>query len=536
MNELASVALKSTAVLGAAFLTAWVLRRRSAAARHLVWTAAFAALLALPLLSAWLPALPVPALVSESLVFRVTALVPDSLVFRTTAAASPAPATSEPRNFYWPWTLSLLWAAGAAVSLTRMAVGGVALRRMRRAARPAEVPDLLDLGRRLGIDHSVEVVETAPGTMPMTFGLFRPVVVLPAEAREWTEERRRLVLLHELAHVRRGDAGMHLLARAALALHWWNPLAWAAWREFLKERERAADDLVLNAGAGPAEYAGHLLEIARYSTAGYPAVAMARRPQLEGRLRAIMDAGRNRNAPRWAGAFACALLAAGAVAPLAALQLQADNAPSLINDGIEALRKLNYEQAFERLQRAGAQDPSLSPAATMWMAVARERQSRDDDADALYHRALAVADASSSEAATIMELHARLLGRLVRIEEAASLEKRASAVRKARAEPRPDDPGVYTMGPGITPPRLLSKVEPQYTEDARLARYEGTVVLSVEVAPDGRAHNPRILRGLGLGLNEQAIAAVQQWQFQPGLKDGQPVTVRATIEVNYRLY
>ena len=134
--------------------------------------------------------------------------------------------------------------------------------------------------------------------MPMTFGVFRPTVLLPAGASEWSPERLRVVLLHELAHVRRGDVAMHLLARTALALYWWNPLAWFAWREFLKERERATDDLVLHAGARASDYAGHLLEVARTlqpaPATAWAAIAMARRSELEGRLVAILDSGVNR--------------------------------------------------------------------------------------------------------------------------------------------------------------------------------------------------------------------------------------------------
>ena len=106
------------------------------------------------------------------------------------------------------------------------------------------------------------------------------------------------MLLHELAHVRRGDVAMHLLARTALALYWWNPLAWFAWREFLKERERATDDLVLHAGARASDYAGHLLEVARTlqpaPATAWAAIAMARRSQFEGRLIAILDSGVDR--------------------------------------------------------------------------------------------------------------------------------------------------------------------------------------------------------------------------------------------------
>jgi TonB family protein len=95
--------------------------------------------------------------------------------------------------------------------------------------------------------------------------------------------------------------------------------------------------------------------------------------------------------------------------------------------------------------------------------------------------------------------------------------------------------GVYKVGGGVTAPQLLHKVEPEYSEEARKAKYQGTVLLYIEVSPDGRATNIRVARSLGLGLDEKAIEAVKQWKFKPGAKNGTPVTVAATIEVNFRL-
>ena len=95
--------------------------------------------------------------------------------------------------------------------------------------------------------------------------------------------------------------------------------------------------------------------------------------------------------------------------------------------------------------------------------------------------------------------------------------------------------GVYKVGGGVTAPSLLYKVEPEYSEEARKAKYQGVVVLYVEVDPSGKAVNPRVVRSLGLGLDEKAIEAVRKWKFRPGYKDGKPVTVAATIEVNFRL-
>jgi len=95
--------------------------------------------------------------------------------------------------------------------------------------------------------------------------------------------------------------------------------------------------------------------------------------------------------------------------------------------------------------------------------------------------------------------------------------------------------GVFKVGGGVTAPALLYKVEPEYSEEARKAKYQGTVILYVEVDPTGKAVNARIMRSLGLGLDEKAIEAVKKWKFKPGYKDGKPVTVAATIEVNFRL-
>jgi TonB family protein len=95
--------------------------------------------------------------------------------------------------------------------------------------------------------------------------------------------------------------------------------------------------------------------------------------------------------------------------------------------------------------------------------------------------------------------------------------------------------GVFRVGGGVTAPALLSKVEPEYSEEARKAKYQGTVMLYVEIDANGRAQNMRVLHSLGLGLDEKAMDAVRKWRFKPGTKDGRPVTVIATVEVNFRL-
>ena len=95
--------------------------------------------------------------------------------------------------------------------------------------------------------------------------------------------------------------------------------------------------------------------------------------------------------------------------------------------------------------------------------------------------------------------------------------------------------GVYRVGGGVSQPSVLFKVDPEYSEEARKAKYSGTVMLAVVVDTEGKARDIRVVKSLGMGLDEKAIEAVEKWKFKPGMKGGQPVNVRAQIEVNFRL-
>jgi TonB family protein len=95
--------------------------------------------------------------------------------------------------------------------------------------------------------------------------------------------------------------------------------------------------------------------------------------------------------------------------------------------------------------------------------------------------------------------------------------------------------GVYRVGGGVSAPTVLFKVDPEYSEEARKAKYSGTVLISLIVDTSGKAQNVKVVRSLGLGLDEKAMEAVYKWKFKPGMKGGQPVAVQATIEVNFRL-
>ena len=166
----------------------------------------------------------------------------------------------------------------------------------------------------------------------MTWGVMRPRLLLPETSEAWPEERRRVVLLHELAHAWRWDYATNLLTRLACAVWWFNPLVWMAARRMAAERERACDNIVLNHGANPAEYAEQLLEIAAGLRPGgwaEPAgIAMARPTKLESRLRAILDANRNRAALTRAAVFSALLVLTAILIPVAMMKAAPGQPPA----------------------------------------------------------------------------------------------------------------------------------------------------------------------------------------------------------------
>ncbi|HKD79367.1 MAG TPA: energy transducer TonB [Candidatus Angelobacter sp.] len=97
-------------------------------------------------------------------------------------------------------------------------------------------------------------------------------------------------------------------------------------------------------------------------------------------------------------------------------------------------------------------------------------------------------------------------------------------------------PGIYHVGDGVSPPRAIYTPEPEFSEEARKAKYQGVVVLSIVVGTDGRVHSPQVIRSLGMGLDEKAIEGVKTWKFDPSKKDGRPVAVQMQIEVAFNLY
>jgi beta-lactamase regulating signal transducer with metallopeptidase domain len=327
-----NVLLKGTLILGAAGLALYAFRDTSAAVRHAVWSLALLALLALPALQAVLPSWKVEPLFvtvksqvesfSQGTDFAAesydeecdctcdcndtgssattyagggdTGAVPSG---PTDDAGSPTATTAggDETAAY----LLFLWLLGASMLLGRFAIDAFRVSALTERATRASDDDRA-LARRLaadlGIRRSLRLVVSDELSVPVTHGVLFPVVILPSSASGWTAERKRVVLLHELAHVRRWDYAIHVMIVIACSLYWFNPAVWLAARFSNMEQERACDDQALVGGVRSDVYATHLVEIAGSVVEPSPrgAFAMAHPFSLGTRVKSILARGLNR--------------------------------------------------------------------------------------------------------------------------------------------------------------------------------------------------------------------------------------------------
>ncbi len=393
LRGLVALVVKATVLSGLGLAVLVLMRRESAARRHLALALVLGGLVALPLLElvvpAWYageqvaqishllpvlapvapeapvaprapeaPAAPLAPMASEVPAAPLAPVPPTppaapaalgpvvaAGVLLPGAAVGEAPAPLAPRG-----VLLALWLLGSLGVGGFFVYGRLCVQRWARRADAVTEPEVLDLRldvmNALGIRRHVRFVWAEVAT-PMTWGVLRPVVALPHEAREWTDERLRLVLLHELTHVARFDALSQGFAHTACALFWFNPLVWKAARQLTHERELACDDAVLERGARASSYAQHLLDVARNLRRPLPVpvavLAMARKGELEGRLTAILSTGRRRGGLRRAHTFLASLLVIVLVLPLAAFKPW--EAP-LKNRAVQKLKEALAHNAF----------------------------------------------------------------------------------------------------------------------------------------------------------------------------------------------
>jgi beta-lactamase regulating signal transducer with metallopeptidase domain/HEAT repeat protein len=300
---------KATLILLTALGITVVMQRASAGARHLVWLVTLGTLLVVPAIARWaplrlevLPSVEAPA---------AAAITPD--INSAPVAPSPAPeAAAAPVASYSSagsesildsiaglrgFSLVLvIWMTVVAMLLAWLAWSALAVRRIVSNSHPLDTQDWLvplwEIADRLELEEPPRLLASSDARMPFACGFLKPTIVLPTSSEAWSLDRRRAVLLHELAHVKRRDLVGHTLGRLTCAVYWFHPLVWTAAKQLRSESERACDDLALSCGAKASDYAEHLLDIVtsvKGDATPAVAMAMARRKEFEGRMLAILD-------------------------------------------------------------------------------------------------------------------------------------------------------------------------------------------------------------------------------------------------------
>jgi TonB family protein len=427
--------------------------------------------------------------------------------------------------------------------------------------------------------------------MPLTWGIWRPTVVLPVEAREWSEARLRTVLLHELMHVERRDLLAQTIGQAACCLYWFHPLAWLAARQLKVERERACDDAVVLRGVPAADYAGHLTDLARAlaSNRGWTAgaVTMADMGSLESRVRALLDRRRNRRPLTWraiaAIATAClAVLACSAVTtayaqPAQTAQVSAMEAAQAVPDAAAPAQADTLSEpapAPKPRPAKPADDPVRQPAADAPQATGSLSGAVNDPSGAFVPNARVTAknvDGSSQETAVSdsagnYSFNALLPGeyavevtvpgfkttrvqvtvaggKAMVVNARLALGDVSEMVWVRAARPATAAPAAQTttstrikVGGNVQAAMILKRVQPVYPADLKANGVTGTVMIRALIQKDGTLSELHVMNsGVDPGLVTAAIDAVSQWQYRPTLLNGEPVTVLTNIDISFEL-
>jgi len=298
--------IKSAIVLAAAAFIASLMKKQSAAFRHAVWTAGLIGAMAIPLFTVTLPSW------QTNIVAPVASLVENVMV---------------PLEVLRQAAIGI-WIAGAAAGILLLLYSAGRLAWVAIGAEPVEDArwgQLADEVRRsLGIRRSVRLLQNRTVPFLGTWGILVPRVLLPRDAESWPDDRIRMVLAHELAHIQRHDWVVQVLADAARAIYWFNPVFWLASSRIRRESEHACDDAVVRLGAAGPRYAEELLAMTRAlrreERLRTPILAMAQPSHLEQRLVALLNPTLNRLAATPWAVLVVAGFAVALTLPLAAVR------------------------------------------------------------------------------------------------------------------------------------------------------------------------------------------------------------------------
>jgi beta-lactamase regulating signal transducer with metallopeptidase domain len=580
----------ATLVLALGLIAMLALRRRSAALRHATLTMALVMAALMPAFEWLVPQVPI------GLWRNAATAVSSGMRFTSdTVPAGSVAAATEPsgwRSVSWLAVFVAIWMAGAILASARLIVDFVRLARLKRRCRPVagRLRDLTDtIAREYGIRRHVALLESDGPSLLVTCGVFAPSIIVPAGSPGWTDERSRIVLRHELAHVERHDAAIQIGAELLRIVQWVNPLIWLTCRRLRQESEQACDDAVLSGGVDATDYATQLLDVAKALTGRSIATAhaIANPSTLERRIAAMLHHQRNRAPVGRRGWFVSALAAIGVSISVAAVGVAPQNrvvdvlgqppgvslpatSPVIVSTAVPPSAPARVEPAVNRLQTGAIAGAVLDPSGASLpgaevtltdMQASTALTSRTNASGAFGFRdlppsryELVVRLPGFAPVSNVLTVASGDVWRRTITLPLGSLQETIVIVCGASpAGPfgrllhsiaggafpvlHAQEPTARRVGGEIRPPRKTKDVKP--TCPVVAPAVEATVRLSGRIGIDGLMNDVKRAPSEGgteppNEFTEAAIEAVRQWTFTPTLLNGQPVDVAINIMVTFR--
>lgn len=540
-------AVQSSVILLAGLAATALLRRHSAALRHFVLAVSLGCAAVAPLLSPLVPSW-------QPFRWPSTAVASDDDPGTTVTtrfelaheSAAPAQVPTDGPAAVGPRTLIWLWAVGLGISLATLLAGAWRLRGLKAGARPAGPlwTSAAEATRRTyGLRGPVRLLQTAHPTLLVAFGLRRHTVLLPAGARDWTPERVRVVVGHELAHASRGDWAIQLVAELLRSIYWFNPLSWIACRRLRQESEYACDDEVLRLGVGGTEYAAHLVALARdfraHGRTWLPAPAMARPSTLRRRIAAMLDARLSRHPLTHAARALVIAALVGVTLPVATIGAQVfgaisgtvvDSTGGLMPNATLTLSNVDTRAKHEvRSDGTGAFRFVGLPAGDYTVEV-KMLGFADVRQDLTLAAGMNLQFPVTMQVGTLQET-ITVRGTPGLASPPAAPTRRAARMSRPQEQCLPETvvpPGA--LGGNIRAPRKIVDVRPRYPESLQVP---AIIVLDARIGTDGTVKDARAVSAVDPDVEQSAREAVMQWEFTPTLLNCVPIEVKMKVTVNF---
>lgn len=532
MSLLLDTAVRSSIVLLACLGLRGCLRARSARLRHLVVAVGLGAAVLADPLGAALPSIKLtlpgasPVVAAQAVETARPAGRPGVVVETAIPPRTPVTASA---------VIFTVWFVGFLATLIVLTSGVLRVRRI-AATSPAVdesrwLQTLTVVARSYGLRRGVVLLRTATPDLLATCGVFHPRVLVPSHGAGWSDERIYVVLCHELAHVRRFDWPVQTAAEIVRCVLWFNPLVWIACSLLRRDSEQACDDIVLQRGVAPHDYAAHLLDIVQACRpsvrTAHPAVPMARPSTLERRIADMLNPRIDRQFSARTAGLACALLLAVAL-PTAALRA-AQTGPAMLSGTVydptgavmpgvtltlEDATQMNTETKTNpagRFAFSNVQPGHYTLAASL-PGFRTLKQEFDLATRADWDRAITLQIGNLRESVTVSARRGQV-----------------TAAPPASAQP-------LRVGGSIRPPLKTLDVRPVYPAGMRDAGREGVVPIEAMIGVDGTVTSVRVLSAqVHPDFAIAAADAVRQWRFTPTLLNGSPVEVVMNVSVAFTL-